>query len=648
MNWEEFDKKYGYSGELGAIYRPSQTIFRVWAPACEQTGVSKLELVSYGKSTSPEADPAEIFPMSLGKKEAAEQHLKNKIAVWELTLKGDQAGLVYTYQITYADGHKAETQDPYSIATIVNGSRSVVVQMAAEKSGDALWRLDSPTYAIIEEVHTRDFSISATSGVSEKWRGKFLGLVEEGTVNEYGDATCFDYLQEAYGVNVIQLMPVFDFASVDETRNDGYNWGYDPQNYNVPEGSYSTDPTDPLCRIKELKEVIQKMHKESFNVVMDVVYNHVFDREQSSFEKLVPGYYFRDSTATGCGNDTASEREMFSKFIVDSVTFWAEKYGFDGFRFDLMGCLDVATMNAVRAALDKIDRRILIYGEGWDLPTALPFLKKAMQKNLGRMPRIGAFNDAIRNAIKGIEFEKTVPGFVDGPEMCVNSAASKRAPGNQLLSALKGSRYFFHKISAPEQMINYVEAHDNLNLNDQLWKNHPEDSREQHSRRVEIATALNLLAIGIPFMEIGQEFERSKLVNDDWAAAENSYKAGDAVNAIDWRLVTEHKATSDFVKAAIKFRSYNSEFCLNNFKEVKVQLVESKPGILIYSLGLRTEKYTIAVNLSGRPVTVRGTIWLRLTNLISEHTADALSWENHELPDMSFSVFAGGINHVMD
>ncbi|GAB2024267.1 type I pullulanase [Lactovum odontotermitis] len=660
MNWEEFDEKYGYSGALGAIFSLERTIFRVWAPACSETGVAKVELISYGRNWSPEAEPKEIFQMEQGRRESADNHARNTIGLWELRLEGNQFGLVYTYRVTYEDGHWAETQDPYSIAVIVNGRRSVVVQIGEADFGENLekadWRLRTPTEAMIEEIHVRDFSISATSGVSEKWRGKFLGLIEDDTVNEHGDKTCFSHLRSFWGFNTIQLMPVFDFASVDETRNDGYNWGYDPMNYNAPEGSYATDPYDPLCRINELKAVIKRMHRADINVVMDVVYNHVYDREASSFEKLVPGYYFRKSTATGCGNDTASEREMFSKFIVDSVTFWAKTYGIDGFRFDLMGCLDVDTMNAVRAALDELDPRILVYGEGWDMPTALPNPKKANQKNLNKMLRIGAFNDAIRNAIKGTEFEKVEPGFVDGLEMrddladSAESAEEEKPLETRMIAAMKGSKASFHGLKTPGQMINYVEAHDNLNLNDQLWKNHPKDSAEEHTLRVEIATALNLLAFGIPFMQIGQEFERSKLVNDDWAAAENSYNAGDAVNAINWNLVTEHKNTVKFVERALAARRFADILRSDNFTEIsktmKVKYAKPNSGILVYSVGTRHAKYSIAVNISGRPITVKGYLWTELTN--SRIKMPYLEWDDKELSDLSISVFKGGVTHVLD
>ncbi|MDR2977458.1 MAG: type I pullulanase [Streptococcaceae bacterium] len=645
MDWSSFDKKYAYSGKLGAHYRSDETIFRVWAPVCEETGVEKVEFVSYGKDNSPSAAPKAFYQMKLGVNKSPNQHTVNTIAVWELTLEGNQLGLVYTYRVTYSDGSMVDTQDPYSIATIVNGRRSVVAEIPKENLGKCSWRLQSPTDAVIEEIHVRDFSISDTSGVSEQWRGKYLGLVEEDTSNLYRDVSGFDYLI-SIGINAVQLMPVFDFSSVDERRKDGYNWGYDPQNYNVPEGSYATNPFDPMCRVNELKTAIRKFHASDFNVIMDVVYNHVFDRADSCFEKLVPGYYFRKSDATGCGNDTASEREMFSKFIVDSATYWAETYGFDGFRFDLMGCIDVTTMNVVREALDKLDSRLLIYGEGWDMPTDLPENRRANQRNLGKMPRIGAFNDAIRNIIRGSVFEQIEFGFVDGLARRESLQKGEKSLESRLASAMKGSRSSFRSLITPEQMINYVEAHDNLNLNDQLWKNHPKDSPDQHSRRIELASGLNLLAQGVPFMEIGQEFERTKLVSDNWTAAENSYNAGDFVNEVDWNFTTTHKNTLDFVKKVIDIRLTQPVFRLNDYKEinsaVKIQSAVANSGLLILTLVPgNSEKFKLVVNASGKPINMHcSEAEVLLTNSRTDHSAGDMVSGNIKLSDLSLTLFS--------
>lgn len=628
--WKQFDEKYAYTGSLGAIHTDQESIFKVWAPT-----LSKLELCIY-ESEATDAKITEKLEMKRGTISNPEQQDKNTIGLWEYHYSGDCAGLVYTLLATYQDGSQKETMDPYAKAAIANGYRSVVLgqneSTSARQKEAATWRLEKFTDAIIEEIHTRDFSQHPSSEISEQHRGKFLGLVETGSKNKFGNATGIDYLKE-YGVNTVQLLPVYDFATVDELGGEPhYNWGYDPLNYNVPEGSYATDAKNPLTRIHELKQTIEQFHEEGFNVVMDVVYNHMYDSSSSPFEVLVPGYYFRKTQAGVDGtNDVASERQMVSQFIFDSIEYWTLEYGFDGYRFDLMGMLDIATMNKIRARLDEIDPRIMLYGEGWNMPTALAENERSIQKNLGKMPRIGMFNDDFRDSFKGSKFGGKTYGFIDG--------LKKRAKNTDhyniervLINGLKGSRGQYPTQLAPEQAINYVEAHDNYNLNDHFWVSHPDDDKQTHQKRVELATSLNLLAAGVPFMEIGQAFMRSKfyptgengqMLEIDYENAENSYRAGDQVNLIDWDLLYQHQETFKFIKKIIKLRKENPVFRLNNFDQINqnFQLEVVKAGLIIYRMG----KYRIVANASGRPVKNKNCGKMVVTNSESENYFTDLS-----------------------
>ncbi len=637
VNWQKFDEKWAFAGQLGAIYNKEETKIRVWAPPALETGLVSVELISYGKDTNPASSPVEKLPMSLGKVENKTNHRENTIGVWEIQLPGDQIGLVYTFLVTYEDGHQVETQDPYMRGGIVNGNRSVIV--APDKRSfhktNATWRLNQATDAIIEEIHVRDFSISESSGISAQNRGKYLGLVEEGSKNSFGEATGFDYLK-GLGINCVQLMPVFDFATVDETGGAPvYNWGYDPQNYNLPEGSYSTDATDPNCRIIELQSTIEKFHEAGLNVIMDVVYNHMFDSSDSPFEKLVPQYYFRRSQAMVSGTlDTAAEREMFSRFVQDSVIYWTETYGFDGFRFDLMSGLDIATMNKIREQLNQLDSRILLYGEGWNMPTALPEHDKVIQKNLGLVAPIGMFNDDLRDAIKGSKFDGKTYGFVDGID-AYQSNPHQYPLEQTLMSGIMGSRKLYPTMKYPEQSINYVEAHDNYNLRDQLFINHPLDDKAAHVKRMSIAISLMMLSAGVPFIEVGQAFGRSKLVDSsgsgkfitaDFVAAENSYRAGDLVNQIDWDVMHENLELLDFVRKLITIRNENPIFRLNDFNQIQqsVHIIQAKNGIIDYQIG----DFRLIYNASARDYRVRE---LNQAEMILSNEADLVSTDKNQL-----------------
>lgn len=393
---EEFDNLFYYSGnDLGNTYTPQHTKFRVWAPTA-----SEAKLVTYKKWND-----------KIGTEINMQQGEKG---TWTAELKGNQKGLFYTYKVKIGDKW-TEAVDPYVRAASVNGDKGAVVNL--EETNPKKWKANkkpkfkNPEDAIIYELHVRDLSIQPESGIKQK--GKYLGVTEKGTKGPGGVKTGLDHIKDL-GVTHVQFLPIFDYASVnEETLNEPqYNWGYDPKNFNVPEGSYSTNPYEPTVRITELKQMVQTLHGNNLRVVMDVVYNHMYNAAESNFHKLVPGYYYRyneDGTfanGTGVGNDTASERKMMRKFMIDSVTYWAKEYNLDGFRFDLMGIHDYETMNEIRKAVNQIDPSIILHGEGWDLNTPLAAELKANQKNAEKMKGIAHFNDNIRDGLKGSVFEE--------------------------------------------------------------------------------------------------------------------------------------------------------------------------------------------------------------------------------------------------
>lgn len=568
MNSKEFDDLYSYQGnDLGNSYTASATAFRVWAPTAQS-----VKLVTYGNATAPTATGTEIAMT------------KDVKGTWIANLSGDQNGTVYTYRATIG-AETNEAVDPYVRATTINGGKGVVVDMAA-------LRLASPaakpafsgktTDAVFYELHVRDASIDPSSGVSAANRGKFLGLTELGTKTPNKKSPTALSAIKDLGVTHVQLLPVFDFASIDESKTGEYNWGYDPQNYNVPEGSYSTDPTNPTKRITELKQVVDTFHKNGLRAIMDVVYNHVSSAQSFSMEKLVPGYFFRTepdgnlANGTGCGNEVASERSMVRKFIVDSVKFWATEYGFDGFRFDLMGILDTVTMNQIRTELNKIDPSILIIGEGWDMGDVLDGSLKADQKNATSMPGIGHFNDTIRDGVKGSVFNHSETGYAQGKLTSI-SAVKSGVVGQVAYDATAGGGW---GAVYPTVSVNYVEAHDNLTLFDKLQASMPKASAAERQRVFELSSSIAILAQGLPFIHAGQEFMRTKLGDD------NSYKSGDKINALKWNQRVTNAKVVDYFKGLIALRKAHPAFRMSTADAVRANLkFLSAPGaVLAYSL----------------------------------------------------------------
>ena len=488
---------------------------------------------------------------------------------WTAVISGDKNGLIYTYRVK-VDGIVREAVDPYVRATTVNGQRGVVVNLAATNPKG--WSKKRPAFsgratdAVIYELHVRDLSIDTSSGVTAKNAGTYAAFTETKT-SVAGTSTAIASIKEL-GVTHVELLPVFDYASVDE-NNPSFNWGYDPQNYNVPEGSYSSDPTNPTVRILELKSAIQALHDQKLRVNMDVVYNHVFSPASFSQNQIVPGYFFRTdangnlTNGSGIGNDIASERPMVRKFIVDSVKYWASEYNLDGFRFDLMGLMDIETAKAITAALSKIDKSIIIIAEGWNMGT-LPDKDKAGQMNAALLPGVSMFNDQFRDAIKGSVFDKLDKGFATGKTTSLQSVMVGIAGNINYSTFMKLSRNW--TTIAPGQSVNYVESHDNLTLADKIVSSVLGATPAQVAQMARFASSIALLAQGMPFIQAGQEFLRSK------GGDENSYKSSDAVNSIKWGEKAKNIVTYKYFQGLIALRKAHPAFRLPTAAHVNKSL----------------------------------------------------------------------------
>lgn len=565
-----------------------------------------------------------------------------------MDVEEDLVGKTYQYQVQFPH-HQTLTRDPYTIATSPDGKRSAILSHVEKQvenfevkhGSEATWRLENPCKAVICEMHIRDLTKSPTSGVDEHLRGTFLGAAQAGTVNQYGQSTAFDYIKKL-GYNYVQLQPIADrHKEYDEDGNVTYNWGYDPQNYNAPETSFSTNPDDPAQVIRDLKVMVQAYHDAGIGVIMDVVYNHTFSVVDAPFQTTVPDYYYRmnpDGTfqnGTGVGNETASEHEMFRKYMIDSLLYWVQEYNIDGFRFDLMGIHDVKTMQMIRQSLDEIDSNIILYGEGWDMGTGLTPYDKAKKDNAYQMPNIGFFNDNQRDAVKGGEVYGAIKsGFVSG-------AATEPI----LAKAILGSREL-GTYTHPNQVLNYVEAHDNYNLHDLLATLHPDQSSEQIMRKVETATAMNLLMQGMAFMEIGQEFGRTKLVatgengeltHDDRERAMNSYNAPDSVNQVNWNLINERQDSIEFIRQVIRLKTKTGAFSYSSYDEIYhhvfVHSAIEHSGCLIYEVHGK-EHLLVVVNAKSEPYQFEnaGNLAMLVTNSRSK--------EDNVLNDISLAVLS--------
>ena len=540
----KYDEQAYYGDDLGATYTPEETTFKVWSPSASDV---ILNLYATGSDTEKYATDLGAYKMTKGEN-----------AVWSITIVGNLKDVYYTYSVTNA-GVTEETADPYAKAVGVNGNRAMVVDLDSTDpegwdSDNGFTRVTNQTDASIWEIHVKDFSYDTASGVSEANRGKYLAFTETGTtLNGEGKvSTGVDYLADL-GINYVQINPFYDYGSVKEDGADTqFNWGYDPKNYNVPEGSYSSNPYDGNVRINEAKQMIQSLHNNGIGVIMDVVYNHTYSTD-SVFQDTVPDYYYRMnadgsfSSGSGCGNDTASEREMYRQYMIDSVVYWATEYHIDGFRFDLMGLHDVETMNAIREALDKIDPNIIMYGEGWTLSStfdegAVP----ATQTNATKMSeRIGHFNDQIRDGLKGSVFDAEGKGYIQG----VTSSAKSIAYG-LTANTERGANWL---ALTPEQTVTYASCHDNATLYDRLVASLGggyTNRYDEYIKMNKLSSAITFSSQGMSFILAGEEFARTKLGDH------NSYQSAPDLNMLDWERVLEYGDLVSYYKGMMEFRNY--------------------------------------------------------------------------------------------
>jgi pullulanase len=564
-----------YAGtDLGVSYTPEKTVFKIWSPVAKRVTV---QLYQYGDGGTA----LQSHPMQSARD-----------GVWELTIAEDLKGLFYTFQVETELGTLAETPGIYARAVGVNGTRGAILDMA--NTNPANWEKDarpvftSRTDAVIYEMHVRDFSIHPST--NHQHRGKFLGVGERGTVNGRGQSTGLDHLVEL-GVTHVHLLPVFDFRSLDETKADAaqYNWGYDPQNYNVPEGTYSTDPFDPASRIREFKEMVMSLHERGIRVVMDVVYNHTGATEGSNFNLEVPDYYYRKtadgkwSDAAACGNETASEQPMMRKFMIESCLHWVREYHIDGFRFDLMGIHDLATMNELTATLLKEEPTLLFYGEGWTAGASpLPDSLRALKKNTHLLQDAAAFSDDLRDALKGSVFDHEATGFVSG------AAGVEQSVRFGVVGATQHPQVDYASVNyskapwarEPWQCINYVSCHDNHTLWDKLAISAPKADEATRIRMDQLANAIVLTAQGIPFLHAGEEMLRTK------KKVENSYNKPDSINQIDWDRKTRFADTFEFYRELIALRKAHPAFRLQSAEQVRrlLTFVDSPKGTVGYKI----------------------------------------------------------------
>ncbi len=565
-----------YSGEdLEMTIGADSVNFALWSPKAEAVYL-------YIYPTDRNSAPMFEFPMRLTDR-----------GVWRGSVSKDNMGRFYTFKVKYDGKWLAETPGVWAKAVGTNGHRAAIIDLASTDpegwNSDKGPEIENITDAVIYEMHHRDFSVDPSSGIVHK--GKFLALTEEGTVNPTGEKTGIDHLKEL-GVTHVHILPSYDYNSVDESNlpSNQYNWGYDPYNYNVPEGSYSTDPANPEARIREMKEMIKSLHDAGIGVVLDVVYNHTANNDDSNFSLTAPGYYYRHrpdgsySNASGCGNETASERAQMRDFIVNSVKYWAKEYHIDGFRFDLMAIHDTETMNLVAAELKKINPNIFVYGEGWTAgDSPLPIERRALKENVAKMDGIAVFSDDIRDAIKGHYSDAADRGFVTGKPG--NEETVKigivAATAHPQIDYSKGNNSKFAYAKAPTEIINYVSCHDDLTLTDKLAKSMDGSTGAQRQRAARLAQTIVFTSQGTPFMFAGEEVFRDK------KGVHNSFESPDSINAIDWNLKHINADQFNYYKELIRLRKSHPAFRMTTTDEIARNIVFDKvdsPNLISYSI----------------------------------------------------------------
>jgi len=565
-----------YTGtDLGVSYSPQQTVFKVWAPMASAV---KLRLYAAGNG----GEATSTIDLDKGDQ-----------GTWQTTVKQDIKDQYYTFQVMQDGKWLLEAPDIYAKAVGVNGHRGMVVDLAA--TNPAGWQNDTKpvlknlTDAIIYELHIRDISVDPNSGIKNK--GKFLGLTETGTKSPDGLSTGLDHIKEL-GVTHVHLLPSFDFNSIDETKLDQkqYNWGYDPLNYNVPEGSYSTNPYDGNVRIKEFKQMVQALHANGLRVILDVVYNHTTDIAHSNFTQFAPGYFYRHnpdgsySNGTGCGNETASEQPMMRKFMIESVVYWVKEYHLDGFRFDLMGIHDIVTMNAISDTLHKIDPSIVIYGEGW-AAGASPLAEnlRAVKKNIYEVNKVAAFSDDLRDGLKGGFSNVKAKGFVSGDQNSKESvkfgivASTQNSQINY--QAVDDSKAFW--AAEPYQTISYASCHDDNTLFDRLKIGNPDATEADLIKMDKLANAIVLTSQGISFLHSGVEILRTKM------GIANSFNSPDSINQIDWSRKTRYLPVFNYYKQLIALRKAHPAFRMPSTEMIQQHLFFTEtndPSVIAYQL----------------------------------------------------------------
>jgi len=562
ISFEEYPIPEGKLVEME--YSPIETKFTLWAPTAEEVRVLLYD-------SGNEGSAYQTLSLEMGED-----------GIWNTSIKEDLKGKFYTFNVKVNGKWLGDTPGIMAKAVGVNGKRAAVIDLRSTDpegwANDVRPLLKDYADIIVYEMHHRDFSLDSVSGIRNK--GKFLALTELGTTTSQGEKTGIDHLKEL-GVTHVHILPSYDYASVDESKPDKaqYNWGYDPQNYNVPDGSYSTDPYKPDVRIKEFKQMVQALHKAGIRVVLDVVYNHTFNTEESNFERTVPGYFYRQTkdgkpaNGSGCGNETASDRAMMRKYMVESVLYWINEYHIDGFRFDLMGIHDIETMNEIRAAVDKIDPSIFIYGEGW--AASAPQLDQeelAMKANIYKMPRIAAFSDEMRDGLRGGWDDDRKGAFLigqPGHEMSIKFG---------LVGAVKHPQVINDSVNyskepwalQPTQMISYVSCHDDMCLADRLKATMPDATDEERASLHKLAETFVFTSQGVPFIFAGDEMMRDK------KGIHNSYNSPDSINTIDWRNKTIHHDVFDYVRELITLRKNHPAFRMGDADKVR-QYMEFLP-----------------------------------------------------------------------
>ena len=546
------------------LYSPAKTQFAFWSNVAEQ-----MEVLIYDEANS---DLGETVALKKGEND-----------FWTASVKGDLAGKYYTVRSFQNGEWTPEAPGIFAKAVSINGKRAAIIDLKATNpedfDKDVRPAMPDPTDIVVYETHLRDFTMSPNSGIEHK--GKFLALTEEAPLK---------YLREL-GITHLQILPMFDYGSIDETTLDQnrYNWGYDPVNYNAPDGGYSTNPYDPACRIREAKQMIQALHKAGIRVIMDVVYNHTYDVMGCALGRVVPKYFYRlneDGTyanGSGCGNETASDHEMFRQFMVESVCYWAREYHIDGFRFDLMGIHDQETMRQIRAALDKIDPTILIYGEGWAaMSPAYPYEELAMKQWTYKMPRVGAFSDDIRNALIGSPFDHE-RGFASG-----NPAGAK--------DLMRGLIACPEWSGEPMQHVSYITCHDNYCVRDRIEVSAPEETEETKIRMNKLAQTAVLVSQGMSFIYGGEELYRTK------QGIDNSYQSPDSINTIPWENREKYADLHDYYQAMIAIRHAHKGFRLGSAEAVQehVEFLDAdNDQVIVYCIknleGIDTAKSLIVL-----------------------------------------------------